>query len=59
MRDGLRRLETAGLIVRDVSGLYHPTGATGAMANAMFESDFRMAARMCETFAAYRAALGR
>jgi hypothetical protein len=29
------------------------------MANAMFDSDFRLVARMCEAFTAYRSALGR
>ena len=59
VRDGLARLEGGGLIVRDDEGLYHPTKATGAMVNGMFESDFRLAARMCEAFQAYRAALRR
>jgi hypothetical protein len=59
VRDGLMRLEKGGLIVRDKSGLYHPTGVTGTMANAMFETDLRIVARMCDAFAAYRAALNR
>lgn len=59
VRDGLMRLEKAGLIVRDRAGFYHPTEVTGAMANAMFVTDVRMVARMCDAFTAYRAALGR
>jgi hypothetical protein len=59
VRDGLARLEECGLIVRDPEGLYHPSTATGSMANAMFDSDFRLVARMCEAFTAYRSALGR
>jgi hypothetical protein len=59
VRDGLARLEEAGLIVRDREGLYHPSTATGSMVNDMFETDFRLTARMCEAFTAYRAALGR
>jgi hypothetical protein len=57
VRDDLARLEEGGLIVRDDEGL--PAKATGAMVNGMFESDFRLAARMCEAFQAYRAALRR
>ncbi len=59
VRDGLVRLEEAGLIVRDEEGLYHPAEATGAMLNAMFDNDFRLAARMCDAFQTYRAAIGR
>ena len=59
LRDGLGRLEESGLIVRDQDGLYHPAEATGAMANAMFDTDFRLVSRMCDAFTAYRAALGR
>ena len=59
VRDGLVRLQEAGLVVRDRNGLYHPARTTGEMVNAMFESDFRLTARMCEAFATYRAALGR
>lgn len=59
VRDGLVRLEKGGLIMRDKAGLYHPTGTTGAMANAMFETDLRIVARLCEAFSAYRAALAR
>ena len=59
VRDGLARLQESGLIVRDQDGLYHPAQTTGAMVNSMFEADFRLLARMCEAFAAYRAALRR
>ena len=59
IRDGLARLEDAGLIVRDQEGLYHPSKETGSMLNAMFDSDFRLTARMCDAFTAYRKALGR
>ena len=56
IRNGLARLEAAGLVVRDEAGLYHPTKATAEMVNANFERNFRLMARMCEAFAAYRAA---
>jgi hypothetical protein len=59
VRDGLMQLEQAGLIVRDAAGLYHPTDVTGAMANTMFETDFRIVARVCDAFSAYRTALAR
>lgn len=59
VRDGLARLQESGLIVRDADGLYHPAETTGAMANAMFDADFRLVSRMCDAFTAYRAVLGR
>lgn len=59
VRDGLARLQIAGLIVRDAEGLYHPTDVFGEIVDRAFDTDFRLAARMCDTFAAWRAALGR
>ena len=58
--DGLARLQESGLIIRDQDGLYHPAEATGAMANAMFDTDFRLVSRMCDAFyQVIRAVLGR